>query len=115
MDQITLWCVVGVIGAISLNTIWRIYSERDRFLKEDLSDTDSAFAWQIIIFLILPLLTLFDFRTTSVCAQLLGGYLSDIRYAILWYQAIPVELSSNNMFTQVLFSGTIVETLLVLL
>jgi hypothetical protein len=115
MDQITLWCVAGVIGALSLNTIWRIYSERERFLKDDLSDADSAFAWQIIIFLILPLLTLFDFRTTSVCCQLLGGYLSDIRYAVLWYQAIPVGLPSTDLFIPVLFSGTIVETVLVLL
>jgi tetratricopeptide (TPR) repeat protein len=115
MDQLSLWCVTAVVAAVSLNTLWRICLERERFFKDDLSDADSAFAWQIVIFLVVPLLTLFDLRTTSVCCQWLGGTLTHINYAILWYQGIPTGLPSPQLFIPVLFSGTFAELALVLL
>jgi hypothetical protein len=115
MDQISLWCFTAVAGAVCLNTIWRIFSERDRFFKDDLSDTDSAFAWQIVIFLVMPLLTFLDFKTTAACCQLLGGSLTHLHYAILWYQGVPIDLPATKYFIPVLFSGMFAETALVLL
>jgi tetratricopeptide (TPR) repeat protein len=114
MDQISLWCITAVIGAVSLNTLWRIWVERERFSKDDLSDADSAFAWQIVIFLTVPLLTFFDLRTTSVCCQWLGGKLTHIDYAILWYQGIPAGLPASQ-FIPALFAGTFAVLVLVLL
>jgi hypothetical protein len=115
MDQVSLWCLTAVVGAISLNTLWRICTERERFLKDDLSDADSAFAWQIVIFVIVPLLTLFDLRTTTECCRWLGGNLSQVNYAILWYQGVPTDLPSAKFFIPVLFSGMFAEISLVLL
>ena len=115
MDQISFWCLTTFVGAISLNTLWRVYTERERFLKDELSEADSAFAWQIVIFLVLPLLTLLDWRVTNAACQSAGGYLTDLKYALLWYQAIPTGLISNYYFVPVLFSGTIAQTVLALL
>lgn len=112
MNQICLWCIAAVTSLISLNTIWRVYAERARFLKEDLNDGDSAFAWRIVIFVIFPLLNLIDLRTTAVCCQVLGGYIKNWTYGLIWYQAYPAGLSSVENFTAVAFSGMVAETLL---
>jgi tetratricopeptide (TPR) repeat protein len=115
MNQICLWCIAAVTGFVSLNTIWRVYAERARFLKEDLNDSDSAFAWRLVIFVIFPLLTLIDLRTTAVCSQLLGGYIKHWSYGLLWYQAVPAGLPSGEFLIPVLFAGTVATTVLTIL
>lgn len=115
MNQICLWCIAAVTGLVSLNTIWRVYAERARFLKEDLNDSDSAFAWRLVIFVVFPLLTLIDLRTTAVCCQLFGGYIKDWSYGLLWYQALPAGLPSSDFLIPVLFAGTVATSLLTIL
>lgn len=114
MNQICLWCIAAVTGVVSLNTLWRVYAERARFLKEDLNDSDSAFAWRIVIFVIFPLLNLIDLRTTAVCCQLFGGYVKQWNYGLLWFQSILGGLASPELIP-VLFAGTIATTVLTVL
>src|SRR6516165_10605421 len=115
MNQICLWSIAAVTGIVSLSTIWRVYTERTRFFKEDLNDSDSAFAWRLVIFVIFPLLTLVDLRTTAVCCELFGGYIKHWTYGLLWYQAIPAGLPSGDYLIPVLFAGTIATTVLTVL
>jgi tetratricopeptide (TPR) repeat protein len=115
MNQICLWCIAAFTGVVSLNTLWRLYAERARFLKEDLNDSDSAFAWRIVIFVIFPLLNLIDLRTTAVCCQLFGGYVKQWNYGLLWYQSILGGLPAPEYLIPVLFAGTIATTVLTVL
>jgi hypothetical protein len=115
MNQICLWSIAAITSIVSLNTIWRVYAERDRFLKEDLNDADSAFAWRLVVFVVFPLLNLIDLRSTTTCCQLLGGYIKHWSYGLIWYQALPVGLTSTNNLIAVAFSGMVAETVLTLL
>lgn len=115
MNQICLWYITVVTSLISLQTLWRIYTERQRFYKEDLNDSDSAFAWRLVIFLILPLFKLIDLRTVMVLCQNLGGYIANLHYGLIWYQATPLDLPSPAMFIPVLFSGEVTVLLLTIL
>ncbi len=115
MNQICLWYITVVTSLISLQTLWRIYAERQRFHKEDLNDSDSAFAWRLVIFLILPLFKLIDLRTMMVLCQNLGGSITNWHYGLIWYQATPVSLPSQTMLIPVLFSGELTVLLLTIL
>ena len=115
MNQICLWCIAAATSVVTLHTIWRLYTEPNRFVKEDLNDADSAFAWRLVIFVVFPLLTLIDLRSTTICCQILGGYIDKWSYGLLWYQALPCGLPSPEYFVPVIFSGMVVSTLLTLL
>ncbi|MBU6451442.1 MAG: hypothetical protein KGS72_06675 [Cyanobacteria bacterium REEB67] len=87
------WCATGLAMLVSLDTVIRLWTERHRLLKEDLNDEDRAFAWRLVVFTVLPLLTWIDWRATDVAAQLSGGYLSAVSYGFIWYQALIEGLS----------------------
>jgi hypothetical protein len=113
MNNIYLWSVTGVTALVGLNTIWRLWSERDRLSKEDLNDEDRAFAWRVVIFLIYPLALLVDMRTTSMACDLLGGWVKSLNYGLLWYHIVPAGLHTEYLIP-VLFSGSVATSILAL-
>lgn len=114
MNEIYLWCVTGMTALVSANTVWRLFSERDRLSREDLTDEDRAFAWRIVIFIVYPLLTFLDLRTTDVAARWFGGYIKDWSYGLVWFHAVPQGLPDPAMLLPVLFAGAVVECALAL-
>jgi hypothetical protein len=114
MNDLYLWCVSGITALVGLNTIWRLFLDRNRLWKEELSDEDRAFAWRIVVFLIFPLINLLDLRATTMVCELLGGYMKTWKYGLLWYHAVPAGLASENFLIPVLFAGSIATTLFAL-
>lgn len=113
MNDIYLWSVSGVTALVGLNTVWRLWSERDRLSKDDLNDEDRAFAWRVVIFLIYPLTLVLDMRTTSMVCDLMGGYIKSFTYGLLWYHIVPAGLPTEYVIP-VLFSGSIASIVLAL-
>lgn len=111
MNDVYLWCVTGMTALVALNTLWRLWVERDRLGREDLSDEDRAFAWRMVIFLIFPLFTFLDLRTTIVACEWLGGYMKTWSYGLLWFNVVPAGLPSEQLIP-VMFAGAVVETVL---
>jgi tetratricopeptide (TPR) repeat protein len=85
--QFFSWCAAGLAAIVSLDTLIRLWTERHRLVKDELNDEDRAFAWRLVIFVVLPLLTLIDLRATDIAANLAGGYLSGAAYGFVWYHA----------------------------
>ncbi len=112
LNDLYLWCVTAVAALVSVTTVVKLWSDRDRLSREDLTDEDRTFVWRIVFFLVFPLLVLLDLRATSVCCELMGGYIRSWSYGFLWYQIEPAGLSSDSMIIPVLFSGTIAQCLL---
>lgn len=110
MNDLYLWCVTGITALVGLNTIWRLWTERDRLAKEDLSDEDRAFAWRVVVFLIFPLTLLLDLRATTMASELFGGYFKSCQYGLLWYHAIPAGLATDVLIP-VLFSGSVASSI----
>jgi hypothetical protein len=104
MNDVYIWCITGMAGLLALNTLWRLWSERDRLSREDLNDEDRAFAWRVVFFLVFPFLNFLDLRSTIVAIELLGGYVRSWSFGGYWYHldsaAVP-ELCA----LQALFAG----------
>ena len=115
MNEIYLWSVTGMACLISLNTIWRLFIDRRRLANEDLNETDRAFAWRAVVFLIFPLLNLLDLKAIEKATQLLGGHVTNWAYGLLWYHIHPVGLSSHLDLSLALFAGVIAQILLAIL
>ncbi len=101
-------------AAVAVNTLLRLWRDRDRLWRDDLRDEDRAFAWRIVIFLIFPILTLVDLRSTLVVCQWLGGFVKSWSYGLFWYHAEPCGLSSGGALIAVLFAGAFVQGALAL-
>ena len=114
MNDIYLWCITGMSALVATNTLWRLWTERQRLVREDLSDEDRSFAWRIVIFLIFPLMTFLDLRVTIIASEWFGGYVQNWSYGLVWYHALPTGLPSNQLLIPVLFAGAIVQILLAL-
>jgi hypothetical protein len=115
MNQICLWCITAVTAIISLHTLWLVYCQRQRFFKDNLNDSDSAFVWRLVIFLVFPLLKLFDLRTVTMLCQNLGGHMVNGNYGLFWYQGTPMGLPSQATLIPVLFSGEVAVSVLTIL
>jgi tetratricopeptide (TPR) repeat protein len=115
MSKFYLGFITAVIVFISLDTLRRLYTERYRFSKEDLSEYDVSFGWRIVIFVICPLLNLLALWVSIVACQWFGGYVKALNYGLLWYQVIPGELASKHDLLLVLFSGELAQIFFVLL
>lgn len=114
MNELYLWLVTAVVTIVGLNTIVRLWSERERLWRDDLQEEDRAFAWRVVIFLIFPLLTITDLRATMVASQWLGGFIKSWSYGLFWYSAVPAGLPSEHLFMPVLFAGAAVQFALAL-
>ncbi len=60
------WCLAALTLALAADTLIRLYTERHRLVKEELNDDDRAFAWRLVIFLVLPILVLIDLRVSEI-------------------------------------------------
>jgi tetratricopeptide (TPR) repeat protein len=85
--QFFSWCAAALAVIVSLDTVIRLWTERHRLVKDELNDEDRSFAWRLVIFVVLPLLTLIDLRATDIAANMAGGYLSHPTYGFVWYHA----------------------------
>ncbi len=113
------WCSTAVAILVACDTSMRLWTERHRFFKEELSDEDRAFAWRLVLFLLLPLLTFIDLRATDIAAGLFGGYLVKPEYGFIWYNAQlafdhPQQISEAASLA-VLFAGEAVQLAFALL
>ena len=102
---------------VSLDTLIRLWTERHRLAKDELNDEDRAFAWRLVIFVVLPLLTWIDLRATDVAANLAGGYLSGATYGFVWYHAALQGLghASPNTIALVYIAGECAQIVFALL
>ncbi len=114
MDKLCFAVITAITVFISLDTLRRLYVDRQRFSKEDLNDYDLAFVWRIVIFLVYPLLNLIAMWASVIACQWYGGFVKNISYGLLWYQVIPDELASRTYLIPALFAGECVQTVLVL-
>src|SRR5258708_5988696 len=114
MKDLYLWIVTAVTAAVAINTLMRLWIDRARLSQEDLRDEDRLFAWRIVLFLIYPILTLVDLRSTLVACQMLGGYVNNWTYGLFWYSAVPEGIAPGQQFLIVLFAGAIVQVVLAL-
>jgi hypothetical protein len=114
INTIFLWSVTAVSVFAAVNTGWKLFLERHRLRRDDLSDEDRALIWQTIFFLILPLVNLLDLRSTMVACNLLGGYVKSWSYGFLWFQVLPAGLP-DHMMLPVLLAGPIASMCLALL
>lgn len=114
MHEIYLWLVTAVTGAVAVNTLLRLWTDRARLSQEDLQEEDRVFAWRIVLFLIYPLMTMVDLRATIVTCQWFGGYIKDWTYGLFWYSAIPRGIASHEHLLFVLFAGVIIQLALAL-
>jgi hypothetical protein len=112
--EIYLWLVTAVTGAVAVNTLMRLWTDRSRLAQDDLHEEDRLFAWRIVLFLIYPLMTLVDLRATMVTCQWFGGYITDWSYGLFWYTAMPKGIASHEHLLVVLFAGVIVQLVLAL-
>lgn len=106
------WCLTAVCAVLALDTVRRLWTERHRLTKEVLGDDDRTLAWKIVLFLVLPLLTLADMRATEVVASHLGGYLIKPVYGLVWYHATlggMNNVSDPNTILAVVFAGAAVQ------
>ena len=44
------WCVTGISVLVGVDTVLRLWTERHRFPKDDLSEEDRAMIWRIVVF-----------------------------------------------------------------
>lgn len=107
------WCVSGISVLVGVDTVLRLFTERHRFPKDDLSEEDRAMIWRIVVFIVFPFITLMELKATLVGTQSLGGELSSWAYGLLWYEAIPTKLELNAVIPA-LFSGEFVVICLAL-
>jgi tetratricopeptide (TPR) repeat protein len=115
--QFFAWCAAALAIIVSLDTVIRLWTERHRLAKDDLNDEDRSFAWRLVIFVVLPLLTFIDLRATDVAATLAGGYLSHPAYGFVWYHATLQGLAQANPSTVALVyvAGALAQIIFALL
>ena len=111
MNELYLWSVTALTGAVAVNTIIKLWTERDRLWRDDLHDDDRLFAWRIVLFLVFPAMTLVDLRATLVTCQWFGGYIKDWTYGLFWYTAVPQGVPAEHLLT-VLFAGVAMQLIL---
>jgi len=113
-NDLYIWGVGAITVCIAVNTIWRLVIERQRFLKEELSDEDRAFVWRIVLFIVLPLVNFLDLRATTICLEGFGGYMKSWSYGLLWYHVVPAGLPNQELIIPVLFAGSAATTIFAL-
>lgn len=114
MNSILLWCLTGLSALMAVNAVFKLLSEHWRFKKENLTQEDTSFVWQVIFFIVFPFLTLLNLKATMVACQNLGGFVSNWAWGLIWYQATPQGLTSIKDLLTVLFAGPALEILLAL-
>lgn len=114
INIIYLAIVAGAAILIAANTVWKLLAEPDRLTNENLTDEDRAFVWRTTLFLVFPLVNLLALRSTIILTNMLGGFVEQWSYALLWYQAVPQGLPKELIIPAV-FAGACTATILALL
>lgn len=114
MNDVYIWCITGMAGLLALNTAWRLWTERDRLSREDLSDEDRAFAWRVVFFLVFPLLNFIDLRSTIVATDLLGGYIKSWDFGGYWYHINSASIPAGAVLPA-FFAGAAAQMVLAIL
>jgi hypothetical protein len=114
INAVYLWTVGAVSVVAALGTIWKLFVERDRLIRDDLYEEDRSLAWRVVFFLVFPLVTLIDLRSTTVACNLVGGHVSEWGYGFSWYHIITQGVP-DQFLIPVLFAGPIATTILALL
>ncbi len=114
INAVYLWTVASVTALVAANTVWKLWTERKRLFRDDLNEEDRALAWRVVFFLLFPLVTLIELRATLVACNLLGGFVKDWHYGLLWYQVTPGGVP-DHLLAPILFAGPLASTILALL
>ncbi len=81
--------------------------------KDDLNDEDRSLIWRIVLFLVFPILTLVDLRSTIVATDLMGGQVQNWTFGLMWFEAHPTGLSQRLIIPAV-FAGEVAQGILCL-
>ncbi|MBX9671154.1 MAG: hypothetical protein K2X93_26435 [Candidatus Obscuribacterales bacterium] len=112
-NNISLWCISAVSLLVAIDTSVRLWTERHRMSKDDLNDEDRSLIWRIVLFLVFPILTLVDLRSTIVASDLMGGQVQNWTFGLMWFEAHPTGLSQRLIIPAV-FAGEVAQGILCL-
>lgn len=112
-NNLSLWCISGVSLLVALDTTVRLWTERHRMMKDDLNDEDRSLIWRIVLFLVYPILSLIELRSTIVATDMMGGHVGEWTYGLMWYEAVPTELPQQLIIPAV-FCGEVAQGILAL-
>ncbi|CAN5178435.1 hypothetical protein BH11CYA1_BH11CYA1_15780 [soil metagenome] len=97
---------------LAADTSIRLWTERHRLTKETLNDDDRAFAWRLVLFLVLPFLILIDWRASDIPAlQTLNGYAGEVLQILFALVLIPALVMRPHPFLATFLGYTIAFTL----
>jgi hypothetical protein len=97
---------------LAADTSIRLWTERHRLTKETLNDDDRAFAWRLVLFLVLPFLILIDWRAGDIPAlHSYAGFAGEILQVLFALVLIPALVMRPHPFLATFLGYTIVFTL----
>lgn len=97
---------------LAADTSIRLWTERHRLTKETLNDDDRAFAWRLVLFLVLPFLILVDWRASDIpMLQSYSGYAGEILQILFALVLIPALVMRPHPFLATFLGYTIAFTL----
>ncbi|MFA6212102.1 MAG: hypothetical protein WCT03_23530 [Candidatus Obscuribacterales bacterium] len=106
------WCLVALAVMLAADTCIRLWTERHRLTKEALNDDDRAFAWRLVLFLVLPFLILIDWRASDIQAlHSYSGYSGEILQILFALVLIPALVMRPHPFLATFLGYTIAFTL----
>ena len=106
------WCLVALALMLAADTSIRLWTERHRLTKETLNDDDRAFAWRLVLFLVLPFLILIDWRAGDIPAlHSYAGFAGEILQVLFAIVLIPAMVMRPHPFLATFLGYTIVFTL----
>jgi hypothetical protein len=106
------WCLVALAVMLAADTSIRLWTERHRLTKETLNDDDRAFAWRLVLFLVLPFLILIDWRAGDITAlHSFSGFAGEILQVFFALVLIPALVMRPHPFLATFLGYTIVFTL----
>ncbi|MDP3507346.1 MAG: hypothetical protein Q8T09_05105 [Candidatus Melainabacteria bacterium] len=105
-------CLVALAVMLAADTSIRLWTERHRLTKETLNDDDRAFAWRLVLFLVLPFLILIDWRAGDISAlKSFSNYSGEILQILFALFLIPALVMRPHPFLATFLGYTIVFTL----
>ena len=106
------WCLAALALMLAADTSIRLWTERHRLTKETLNDDDRAFAWRLVLFLVLPFLILIDWRAAEIpVMQSLNGYAGEVLQILFALVLIPALVMRPHPFLATFLGYTITFTL----
>jgi hypothetical protein len=105
-------CLVALAVLLAADTSIRLWTERHRLTKETLNEDDRAFAWRLVLFLVLPFLILIDWRAGDISSlKAFSNYTGEILQILFALFLIPALVMRPHPFLATFLGYTIVFTL----